>query len=216
MIRASRQRLRSDISSESGSMMDPEIAAIDAAMQEQGKTKADLARLLGLDSASVSRIFGGKRRLQLHEARTIQEWLGGLPSTVAAGGKVMPMPGLVPLYGWVGAASESRLTIAEQSLRGYVPMHPNQQHVRDAFALEVADISMSPRYEPGEIIYIAPNRWPSRGQDCVLVTTEGGGFLKRFVRREAELLVLHQLNPDQDLEYPITIVQAMHSVVGRG
>lgn len=196
--------------------MDSEIAAIDALMREQGKSKADLGRLLGLDSASVSRIFSGKRRLQLHEAREIQLWLGGSGRAIDAGGKVTPMPGLVPLYGWVGAASESRLTIAEQSLRGYVPMHPNQQHIRDAFALEVSDISMSPRYEPGEIIYVAPNRWPSRGQDCVLVTNSGAGLLKRFVRRSLELLVLHQLNPDADLEYPMGDVAAMHTVVGRG
>lgn len=215
MIRASRQRLRSDILSDSGSMMDPEIAAIDAAMREQGKTKADLGRLLGLDSASVSRIFGGKRRLQLHEAREIQAWLGGSARAIEAGGKVMPMPGLVPLYGWVGAATESRLTIAEQNLRGYVPMHPNQQHVRDAFALEVSDISMVPRYEPGEIIYVAPNRWPSRGQDCVVVTVDGAGLLKRFVRRDPELLVLHQLNPDSELRFAIDEVAAIHSVVGR-
>lgn len=197
-------------------MMDPEIAAIDAAMKAQAKSKADLGRLLGLDSASVSRIFSGKRRLQLHEAREIQGWLGLDQRAIDVGGKVMPMPGLVPLYGWVGAASESRLTIAEQNLRGYVPMHPNQQHVRDAFALEVSDISMVPRYEPGEIIYVAPNRWPSRGQDCVMVTTEGAGLLKRFVRREPEILVLHQLNPDMDLEYAMATVDAIHSVVGRG
>lgn len=42
------------------------------------------------------------------------------------------MPGLVPLYGFVGAASDGRLTLAEQNQRGYVPMHPAQLHARDA------------------------------------------------------------------------------------
>jgi SOS-response transcriptional repressor LexA len=196
-------------------MMDPEIAAIDSAMSAQGKSKADLGRLLGLDSASVSRIFSGKRRLQLHEAREIQAWLGGDQRAIDAGGKVMPMPGLVPLYGWIVEAGKARLALTEEALRGYVPMHPNQQHVRDAFALEVSDITMIPRYEPGEIIYVAPSRWPSRGQDCVLLTEGGEGVLARFVRREAEQLVLHQLAPDLDLEFPMTAVAAIHSVVGR-
>lgn len=197
-------------------MMDPEISAIDAAMKEQGKTKADLGRLLGLDSAQVSRMFAGRRRIQLHEAKAVWAWLGGEQKTVDMGGTVTPLPGMVPLYGWVGATTESRLTLAEQNLRGYVPAHPNQAHVRNAFALEVADVSMTPRYEPGEIIYCSPNRWPSRGQDCVLVTTDGEGLLKRFVKRDEATLTLHQLNPDEDLEYAMASVFAMHAVVGRG
>lgn len=216
MLRAERQRPCSDVSSVWGRMSDPELTSIEQTMKTQGKTRADLGRLLGLDSAQVTRMFGGKRRLQLHEARKVQAWLGGEQAVVEMGGTVTPMPGMVPLYGWVGAASESRLTLAEQSLRGYVPRHPNQAHVRDAFALEVADISMVPRYEPGEIIYVAGNRWPSRGQDCVMVTHDGEGVLKRFIRRDVELLVLHQLNPDADLEYSMSDVAAMHSVVGRG
>lgn len=198
-------------------MIDPEITAIDAAMKAQNRSRADFARLLGLDSAQVSRIFAGKRRLQRHEHQKALEWLGlsGVASQVS-GGAIVPMPGLVPLFGWVGAASESRLTIADQNLRGYVPMHPNQAHVRDAFALEVADISMIPRYEPGEIVYVAPNRWPARNQDCVLVTTDFHGFLKRYVGRDAEKVTLHQLNPDEDLSFVLSVIEAVHSVVGRG
>lgn len=196
-------------------MDDPEILAIDAAMKAKGHSRADLGRLLGLDSAQVSRIFSGRRRLQRHEAKSIDDWLGGVqPSKGVA--RVLPGPGMVPLYGWVGAASASRLTFAEQNLRGYVSMHPAQLHVRDAFALEVADVSMSPRYEPGEIVYVAPHRWPARSQDCVVVTTEFEGLLKRFVQRTNDVLRLHQLNPDEDLEVPMEQVDSIHSVVGRG
>lgn len=200
-------------------MADPEIAAIDAALKVKGHSRADLGRLLGLDSAQVSRLFNGRRRLQRHEAKKIDEWLGGVlqaHAATAGNGVLLPLPGMVPLYGWVGAASESRLTLAEQSLRGYVPMHPAQAHVRDAFALEVSDISMVPRYEPGEIVYVAPNRWPARNQDCVLVTTEDEGLLKRFVGRDAEKITLHQLNPENDLFVDLTDVAQVHSVIGRG
>ncbi len=193
--------------------MNPELAAIDERMKAQHKSRADLGRLLGLDSAQVSRIFSGKRRIQLHEARQIESWLAGEGPAAGASGAVLPLPGMVPLYGWVGAASPSRLVLAEQNLRGYVPMHPAQSHVRDAFALEVADISMSPRYEPGEIVYVAPNRWPRPNQDCVLVTTDGQGLLKRFVRRSDEGVVLHQLNPDGPITIETEKISAIHSVV---
>jgi len=194
--------------------MDSDVLAIRAAMREQSKSQADLGRLLGLDSSQVNRIFNGKRRIQHHEMRKIEEWLGTTPNQ-AATGVVVAGPHMIPLYGFVGAASEGRLTLAEQNLRGFVPMHPGQQHVRDAFALEVNDISMSPRYEPGEIVYLAPNRWPTRDQDCVIVTKEGQGLLKRYVRRDHEKVVLHQLNPDQDIDVPLGDIDAIHTVVGR-
>ena len=196
-------------------MSDPEIAAIDAAMKKAGHTRAEMARLLSLDGSQVTRIFAGRRRLQRHEMKLVEDWLfGAAPGRTSA--TVVPMPNMVPLYGWVGAASAQRLTLAEQSLRGYVPMHPAQMHVRDAFALEVSDVSMVPRYEPGEIVYLAPNRWPSRNQDCVVVLKDGAGLLKRFVLRDHETLTLHQLNPDRDLEIALADVDAVHAVLGRG
>lgn len=198
--------------------VDPEITEIDKAMAAQGKSRADVGRLLGLDSSQVSRIFSGRRRLQRHEYNTLLPWLGlaSGPATESRGGAIVPLPGMVPLYGWVGAASDSRLTMADQSLRGYVPMHPNQAHVREAFALEVADISMIPRYEPGEIVYVAPNRWPTRNQDCVVVTEDGHGYLKRFVRRDDATLFLLQLNPQQEVTIAMAEIRMVHAVVGRG
>jgi len=196
---------------------DHEIRRIFEEMRRQGHPRAALGRHLGLDAKQMHRLEHGDRRLQRHEHAAALEFLGlAAPPAQVSGGTVLPLPGLVPLFGWVGAASEGRLTIAEQSLRGYVPMHPNQANVRDAFALEVADISMWPRYEPGEIVYIAPNRFPRAGQDCVAVTTENEGLLKRYVRRLPDTLVLHQLNPEQDLELALQTISAMHSVVGRG
>jgi phage repressor protein C with HTH and peptisase S24 domain len=198
-------------------MLDPEVAAIDAAMQSKGYSRADFGRLLGLDSAQVSRTFNGKRRLQVHEMRRARDWLGlAQGQAPSSAGLIVPMPGMVPLYGWVGAASDYRLTFAEQSIRGFVPMFPGQAHMRDAFALEVVDVSMAPRYEPGEIIYVAPNRWPARGQDCVVVTTENEGLLKRFVRRDDAQIELYQLNPAKEIDLPLQDLASIHTVIGRG
>nr|WP_312294669.1 S24 family peptidase [Brevundimonas diminuta] len=181
-----------------------------------GKTNADLGRLLGLDGSQVTRIIKGQRQIQRHEWNRIEEWLGGeIPENHDAG-EVAVMPGLVPLYGWAGAASAERLTLAEQTLLGAVPRHPNQLNVRGAFALRVSDESMSPRYEPGETVYIAPNQWPAREQDCVVVTSEGFGYLKRFVRRADGVVTVRQLNPDGELSFPVDQIAAMHAVVGRG
>lgn len=192
-----------------------ELRALFDRIRAAGRTNADLGRLLKIDSSQVTRIIRGKRQIQRHEWRAIEEWLGtSLPE--GSDDNVALMPGLVPLYGWAGAASEDRLTFADQHLLGAVPRHPNQVNLRGAFALKVNDVSMMPRYEPGEVVYVAPNQWPAREQDCVLVTTDGYGFLKRFVRRAEDHLILHQLNPAKDLPFAHADVAAMHAVVGRG
>lgn len=197
-------------------MDDPLLLAVDAALRSRRGPRADVGRLLGLDSKQVNRLFNGERRLQRHEAAKLEAWLKESGDEISPAGTVVPLPGMVPLYGWVGAASENRLTLAEQSLRGYVQMHPNQAHVRDPFALEVADVSMSPRYEPGEIVYLAPNRWPMRGQDCVVVTRSAAGVLKRYVGRDEKKISLHQLNPDAPVSIAFSDFESMHTVVGRG
>jgi phage repressor protein C with HTH and peptisase S24 domain len=196
--------------------LDPEIARILQELDRQGRPRAALGRALGLDSKQMNRLAKGERRLQRHEHAAALDFLGLTAPPAVTGGAVIAMPGLVPLYGWVGASSESRLTLADQNLRGYVPMHPNQANVRDAFALEVADVSMVPRYEPGEIVYLAPYRQPRAGQDCVIVTTDHQGLLKRFVRRGAEDVLLHQLNPEREFALALAQIQAIHTVVGRG
>src|SRR5579872_5118626 len=124
-----RQRLRPDVQSERGGM-DPEIDAIDKALVERGIPRAELGRRLGLDSSQVNRIFTGRRRIQRHEMTTIREWLWPGSAPIPTGGAIVPMPGMVPLYGWVGAASEHRLTLAEQTVRAYVPMHQDRKSTR--------------------------------------------------------------------------------------
>lgn len=194
--------------------IDPQIREIAAEMERQGRTKADLSRLLALDSSQISRMFRGDRRLQVHEYKKVVDWLGLAGAGNVTGGAVVPMPGLIPLFGWAGVGAE--LTLSEQDLRGYVPMHPNQANVRDAFALEVPDDLMSPRYEPGEIVYLAPNRWPNPGGDCLLITTEREAQLRRFLRRDGSLLRLQQLNPALDGALELAAMSAIHKVVGRG
>jgi SOS-response transcriptional repressor LexA len=196
--------------------LDPEIAKIAETLRERSMPNAALGRQLGLDSKQINRLLNGERRLQRHELEIAREWLWPGSAPTPRGGTIVPMPSMVPLYGWVGAASAQRLTFAEQNLRGYVPMHPAQAGIRDAFALEVADISMSPRYEPGEIVYLAPRRWPARGQDCVVVTTSGSGFLKRFITLDEETMHCWQLNPAGEADYPRSDIEAVHAVVGRG
>lgn len=193
----------------------PELRAIEELMLAQNKSRADLGRLLGLDSAQVTRIFAGTRKIQRHEMAEVERWLG-LRSDASPSATILPGPGMVPLYGLVGASSESRLTLAVENLLGHVPIHPAQVMLREPFALQVADVSMTPRYEPGEVVYLAPHQRPRPGQDVVIVMKDGSGHLKRFVRLAEHQVVCAQFNPAQEVCFDRAEVDAMHAVVGRG
>ncbi|WP_309628224.1 S24 family peptidase [Brevundimonas sp.] len=195
---------------------DPEIRALAEAMDAKGFKKSELGRLLGIDASQVTRIFDDRRRIQRHEWRKVESWLGQEISRAGETSEISILPGMVPLYGWAGAASDDHLTLAQQTLLGAVPRHPNQANIIGAYALKVAGDSMVPRYEPGETIYIAPNQWPSRDQDCVLVTKDDYGYLKRYVGRDAKTVTLTQFNPPRDWSFEKDNVAAVHAVVGRG
>lgn len=195
---------------------DPEILALAEGMDAKGYKKADLGRLLAIDASQVTRIFDDRRRVQRHEWRKIEAWLGQSVARAPETAEISLLPGMVPLYGWAGAASDDRLTLAQQTMLGAVPRHPNQANIIGAFALKVQDDSMMPRYEPGETIYLAQGQWPSRNQDCVLVTKEGFGYLKRFVGRTGETIQLTQFNPPRDWSFETSEIAAFHAVVGRG
>lgn len=123
--------------------------------------------------------------------------------------------GLIPLYRWDGEG-DRRLSVADRHLHAFVPRHPGQASDPDAFALLVAHFVMRPRYEFGEVIYLAPGRRPSLGQDLVAVTVSGNGYLSRFVGRDPDFLALEQLNPARAFHLPTSEIEIVHAVVGRG
>lgn len=194
----------------------PEVRRLKQAMAERGHRNADLGRLLGLSSAQVTRIFKGDRRIQMHEWRKIEGWIDGALAASNPDASVAFLPGMVPLYGWAGAADGGFMASADQRLLGSVHMHPAQANAIDPFAVQVIGESMSPRYRPGEIAYLSPNRWPTREQDCLVVTRDGYAYLKEYVGQTDGKLLLRQLNPDEPVEIRLENVEAVHAVVGRG
>lgn len=181
------------------------------AMEGQKKTRAELGRLLGLDSSQVTRIFQRRRRIQLHEMRAINEWLGqGLPPS----GMLVASPGMVPLYGWTDGPDPDRLQLDDMFMLGFVASHPGQENLRNAFALQVPDDVNSPRYEPGETVYAAPNQRPAPGRWCLVLTKSGKGYLRRFVRRSGEGLELEQIHPPAPMTVKAEDVASVHAIIG--
>lgn len=98
---------------------------------------------------------------------------------------------------------------------------PTLTEVSEAYAVQVSGESMEPRYFDGELAYIDPTRRVTKGNFVVAqVQLEEEGpilaFIKRFIRHNAEELVLEQFNPPKELRFDHKTVKAVHLVVMSG
>ncbi|WP_419906471.1 XRE family transcriptional regulator [Hoeflea sp.] len=98
---------------------------------------------------------------------------------------------------------------------------PSLSSVAGAYAVYVAGESMEPRYFDGEIVFVNPSKRARRGDFVVAqIQTEEHGpilaYVKRFIRWNAEELVLSQYNPEKELQFPAAQVISVHLVVMGG
>lgn len=92
---------------------------------------------------------------------------------------------------------------------------------RDAYALYVNGDSMSPRFDPGDLIYVNPARPAARGDDVVVQLTDHDGMVvtalvKRLVRKGASDVELEQFNPPRTITIPMHRVRAIHRITPLG
>jgi phage repressor protein C with HTH and peptisase S24 domain len=89
--------------------------------------------------------------------------------------------------------------------------------VPDAYAVFVTGTSMTPRFNPREVVYVHPHR-PYREGDCVVVQLAANGrthaIVKQFVEITDTHVVLRQHNPDRELRHKLDEVSAIHTIVG--
>lgn len=197
-------------------------------------SQAELARLLDLDPASVSRLLNGKRQLKAAEARKITALLDGrspVHETVtpvdSTGQKrdsrfpfrPIPAEGLtsgerdLPVYGSVkgglGGDAVDTGTPVEWATRP-----ARLQGVNGAFGLYVVGASMEPALYQGDIILVHPGRPLLRGRICVVVFKDDSAIVKRFMRVTDKHVEVEQLNPPEKQQIPKAEVQGVYRVVG--
>jgi len=123
-----------------------------------------------------------------------------------------PRGDMIPIKSAARGGDEQEMFLAEPI--GFTPRPPNLAGVREAYAIYMVGDSMLPRYEPGWILHVNPYKPARPGRDVVLYLKNGSVVVKQFVRASGEDLVLHQLNPGDDLFVDKGDVREMHLVVG--
>ncbi|MBB4287525.1 S24 family peptidase [Roseospira goensis] len=90
--------------------------------------------------------------------------------------------------------------------------------VNGGFGFYMIGESMSPAFEPGDMILCHPTRPPYAGQDVLVIRRVADGqtaLVKRLVRVDGRGLVLRQFNPPGEFAVPRDEVVSFHLVVGK-
>ena len=129
---------------------------------------------------------------------------------------------MLPVLGEAIGGDDGRFIFNGQIL-DYVACPPSLANVPNAYAVYVDGESMSPRYRPGEMVYVHPIRPPRRGDDVIVQihppSDDGSppwGYIKEFVGWQGNKLVLHQHNPDKRIEFDRDEVVSVHPIILSG
>lgn len=129
---------------------------------------------------------------------------------------------MLPVLGEAVGGADGRY-IFNGSILDYVSCPPSLENVPNAYAVFIDGESMSPRYMPGETVWVHPSKPARRGDDVIVqvhpIDDDGSppfGYVKRFVGWTANKLVLHQFNPDSAVEFDRAEVVSVHPIVLSG
>lgn len=125
----------------------------------------------------------------------------------------------MPIFGSAHGGPDGAI-IFEANPIEWVKTPDNLRGVKDCYGVYVQGESMMERLYPGDRLNIHPNKPAIAGKLVVVQLkpeVDGGPFevyVKRFKRWTNSHLIVSQLNPPKDIEYPRERVQAVHLVVG--
>jgi transcriptional regulator with XRE-family HTH domain len=157
------------------------------ALADRRLSQRQLAKLMGVDPASVHRLLTGKRPMRLDEATALARLLDKPVTDVLdhAGVPLQP-PGDVPVAGWIDGVGEVHLDLSEPASER-VPGFPGAPENTVALRAQTSGSPM--QHVDGWVYYVALPAAPEGGVDpeavgrYCLVQLESGTRLLRWVRR---------------------------------
>lgn len=165
-------------------------------MAERQLTQRDVAAVAGMTDQMFTNVVKGRRKFTAEEVDTIRRWLGyRLPEDAA------PM---IAVAGRVGAGAQVDLVDAFEKGDGlYHVACPAEISPRGVVAVEVEGDSMTPIYQPGEILFYSRDALgvPTEaiGRICVCEDDAGKAWVKVVrVGREEGTFSLISLNPEAE------------------
>lgn len=189
-----------------------------------GFTQFSLARSLDVDQSTIAKWESGPNRPRTSSLEKLAVLLGVSVAWLVAGDdayktpaqSVGPRPGRdLPVLNVEPSPTELGLKIAGEPQQ-YLERPPSLAGVSNAYAIFVYDDRMEPRYSPGDVIYVNPNR-PVTPGSYVVVLQEGSSVgIGRLVERSDSVIAIEQLFPARTVRLPKPTVRKLHRIVLAG
>jgi len=123
----------------------------------------------------------------------------------------------LPVYGSALGGPDGEMIVSFDPIE-WVRRPAPLDGVNGGFGFYMVGESMSPAFEPGDMILCHPTRPPYAGQDVLVIRRLEGGqgaLVKRLVRLDAQGLRLRQFNPPNEFEVARDEVISVHLIVGK-
>ena len=195
--------------------------------RQLGLSQARLAEMMGVEQPTVARWERERRGVKIDTlirlARALDCDPRDLMGDEGTGGMAGPRGGVpvslaavrdLPVCGGARGGSDA-MFLDQGTPIDWVQRPPQLAGVPDAFAVYVVNDSMTPRYEPGDILFVHPTMPPGRGSFVVVELSDQEAYVKQLVSQNAEELVLREFHPaPREFAVPRASVKAVYRVVG--
>jgi phage repressor protein C with HTH and peptisase S24 domain len=198
--------------------------------------QADLARQLSaglgrtVDRATVNKMISGRRAIAADELIAITRILGVEMTTMSRNNVVTNETDLllhrspavlkpaIPVVGEPDHMGGNRLIFPEDDCVEWTFSPPGLENTHGIYAVYVHGTQMSPRYRPGEMVWINPNKPLKCGDDVIVrlkdvETAQTIGIIREFVALQDRVLVLARFNPSGEERYTLDEVISIHPIV---
>jgi hypothetical protein len=129
---------------------------------------------------------------------------------------VSPSAPRIPVRGTAQGGPQGAFVLTGDDI-DYVRCPQRLATAQGTYALFIEGDSMSPRFEPGELIFVSPRRPARVGDDVVIVLGDGRGeqtaYIKRLMRHGGEVVVAEQFNPPKEIRFPAADIETIHLVL---
>ncbi len=143
-------------------------------------------------------------------------------ATIMPATQVVTTNKMLPVLGMAVGGEDGRY-IFNGSVIDYVVCPPSLENVAGAYAVYIDGESMYPRFKAGETVWVHPGKPARRGDDVIVqlkpIEDDGSppwGYVKEYVGRQGNNLVLRQYNPPIEIQFDVNEVLTTHPIVLAG
>lgn len=194
-------------------------------------TLQSLADKVGTSKSQIDKLEKGERRLTLEWMRKlaggldceIEEIYSGLEKSISDTRKTIDvLSGQIierysrtadlPVIGFFNSPRGDKLD--KSQIVEVVPRPGNLASVKNAFALYASEEDMAPRFAPGELLFINPNKPLTRGCFVVIELKGGQTIIKQFVKQTKTHVMLKQFSPAKEIRLKNSEISNLFRIVG--